>query len=133
MRFSDAPTLGGINHGAALQSEAVKLQSYASLDFSRGGTYGVDVVAPFWRDQLTRMAYTHGHPSDGLYLGSGKRDIRKQCYKVQSAVRMSSSAESKALLAEFIQLFIDSALSLNVEAAAVVQADKPTSRNGVES
>ena len=114
MFIHEAPYLGSVNHASQLRTAACKLQNYAELNFMSGGTYGVDVLAPFWDDQTALMAQTSGYPTDGKFLGMGVRDIRKECYMVQSAIRMSGNVADTAALKGFFKFFSDKAKALVV-------------------
>lgn len=100
MFIHDAPYLGLLNGGARLRDSAVRLQHY--LDVNPGNKAR---AAVFWENQKALAANPNGHPADGLFIGTGVRDIRIDCYTVLSAVRMGSAAD-KALWSEFCNAFI---------------------------
>lgn len=100
MFISDAPSLIALNGGARLRDSAVRLQHY--LDVNPGNKAR---AVEFWQDQKARAAEDSGHPADGLFIGTGVRDIRTDCYTVLSAVRMGTAAD-KALYEGFCDFFI---------------------------
>ena len=100
MFISDAPSLIALNGGARLRDSAVRLQHY--LDVNPGNkARAVD----FWQDQKALTSKDSGHPADGLFIGTGVRDIRTDCYTVLSAVRMGTAAD-KALYEGFCDFFV---------------------------
>lgn len=100
MFIHDAPYLGSLNGGARLRDSAVRLQHY--LDVNPGNKAR---AAAFWENQKALAANPNGHPADGLFIGTGVRDIRIDCYTVLSSVRMGSAAD-RALWSEFCNAFI---------------------------
>lgn len=119
MFLNDAPYLGSINGGSQLRVVAVKLQNYAVLNWLNGGTYGVDVLAPFWADYRDIANAESGHPSDGQYVGMGLQDPRPALYKVASAVRMGGSVHDHQALGEFLGYFESAARSLTDKKSVV--------------
>lgn len=101
MFISDAPSLIDLNGGARLRDSAVRLQQY--LDVNPGNK---SCAVAFWQDQKALAAEDSGHPADGLFIGTGVRDIRIDCYTVLSAVRMGTAAD-KALYEGFCDFFIE--------------------------
>lgn len=102
----DMPYLGAINHGSALRAKATKLQSYAELNEARGGKFGEKLKA-FWEDQKARVNEDHGHPADGLNLEVPGLDLRVECYRVLSAIRLNPASDNKAAWAAFCDYFIN--------------------------
>lgn len=100
MFIHDAPYLGSLNGGARLRDSAVRLQHYLDVNPANQAR-----AVEFWKDQKALGAKPNGHPADGLFIGTGVRDIRIDCYTVLSAVRMGS-APDKALWDTFCNAFI---------------------------
>lgn len=119
MKFSDAPYLGAINGGAELRTACVKLQSYAAINWRNGGTFGTEVLAPFYADMQQIARKDSGTPFDGKYLGMGVRDPRRQFYKVASAVRMNGSMHDKQVFGDFLAFFRMAASSLSDKQSVV--------------
>lgn len=100
MFISDAPSLIALDGGARLRDSAVRLQHY--LDMNPGNK---PRAVAFWQDQKALATKSSGHPADGLFIGTGVRDIRTACYTVLSAVRIGTAAD-KALYEGFCDFFI---------------------------
>lgn len=100
MFISDAPSLIALNGGARLRDSAVRLQHY--LDVNPGNK---PRAVEFWADQKALAAKPNGHPADGLFIGTGVRDIRIDCYTVLSAVRRGVAAD-KLLYEQFCDFFV---------------------------
>ncbi|AKQ07704.1 hypothetical protein [Yersinia phage vB_YenP_ISAO8] len=88
MKLSDIPSLLLVNGGKELRASALKLHNYAVVNGLGTGDMGAKVEA-FWKDQMGLLKVDTGLPSDGLFLGLGVPDIRMDCYKALSYVRMA--------------------------------------------
>lgn len=122
MLLENTPTLGNINGPAAkLRVQALKLHNYAVLNWRRGGDFGRTLLASFWDSQIALAEKNSGNPADGLFLGYGVLDIRKECYLVQSAVRMYSRQADKAVWLAFCQFWQREASALIVKNTAVTE------------
>lgn len=88
MKLSDIPSLLLVNGGKELRASALKLHNYAVVNGLGTGDMGKEVEA-FWKDQMALLKVDTGLPSDGKFLGLGVPDIRMDCYKALSYVRMA--------------------------------------------
>lgn len=122
MLLQNTPSLGAINGPAAkLRVQALKLQNYAVLNWRNGGDFGRTLLASFWDSQVSLAAKDSGTPFDGLYLGDGVEDIRKECYLVQSAVRMYNRPLAKETWLEFCNFWKGEASALVSKNSAVTE------------
>ncbi|SGA03418.1 hypothetical protein BN110_010 [Yersinia phage phiR8-01] len=88
MRLSDIPSLMVVNGGKELRLAALKLHNYAVINGKASGDAG-EAIGKFWDNQAALLKVPTGRPYDGLFLGYGVPDVRAQCYKALSDVRMA--------------------------------------------
>lgn len=121
MLLSNAPSLMTINGGEALRRAATKLQNISAVAYSHTGNNIMhDKLLKFWKDQKERTSKAVGLPSDGVFVAPNVLDIRPDCYKVLTSIRLRGNRpDDLAAWGVFCDYFIMAADSLRSTRSAV--------------
>ncbi|QYW05816.1 putative outer capsid protein [Vibrio phage vB_VpaP_G1] len=108
MILANVPSLMNINGGEELRRKALRLQNLVAVNSTYSNNLFEQVVL-FWEDQKARLTEKSGTPYDGLFLGLAVPDVRSNCYKCLSDIRIHRSADKESAWTAFCDAMVKAA------------------------